>query len=345
MARRDVVVVGASAGGVEALRQLVAGLPPDFPATVLVVLHVPATGTSALPRILDRAGPLPARHAKEGDRLLHGEILVAGPDEHLIVYDGAVTLSRGPRENGHRPAVDVLFRSAAAALGPRVIAVVLSGALDDGAAGMVAVKMRGGVGICQDPAEALHDSMPAAAMQAAAVDEVVPAAIIPALLRELVLEEVPDDAPDPPRLMRVEARMADFDLDAFQEGERPGVPSDYTCPDCHGPLYEITEGGFFRFRCRVGHAWSAASLVAQQSATLQGALWMALRSLEEKATLTRRLGEQAEQHGRPLSSRAFGAETEEVLRAAGTLRDLIDQITARSPVTGHEIEASSERDN
>jgi two-component system, chemotaxis family, protein-glutamate methylesterase/glutaminase len=344
MARRDVVVVGASAGGVEALRELVAGLPADFPAAVLVVLHVPATGTSALPRILDRAGPLPARHAREGDRLRHGQILVAAPDQHLIVYDGAVTLSRGPRENGHRPAVDVLFRSAAAALGPRVVAVVLSGALDDGAAGMVAVKMRGGVGICQDPDEALHESMPTAAMQAAPVDEVVPAAKIPAVLGRLVLEHVPDEHTAPTHLMRLEARMADFDLDAI-DGDRAGPASDYTCPDCHGPLYEIVEGDFLRFRCRVGHAWSAASLVAQQSATLQGALWMALRSLEEKVTLTRRLGEQAENQGRPLSSRAFAAEADEVLRAAGTLRRLIDQITAQDTMTGHEIETRSEREN
>ncbi|WP_043499831.1 chemotaxis protein CheB [Georgenia sp. SUBG003] len=344
MARRDVVVVGASAGGVEALRQLVAGLPPDFPASVLVVLHVPATGTSALPRILDRAGPLPARHATEGDRLRHGEILVAAPDQHLILYDDAVTLSRGPRENGHRPAVDVLFRSAAAALGPRVIAVVLSGALDDGAAGMVAVKLRGGVGICQDPTEALHESMPSSAMQAAPVDHVLPATLMPALLTQLVQEEVPYAPVEAPELMRVEARMADFDLDALDD-DRPGERSDYTCPDCHGPLYEIVEGGLVRFRCRVGHAWSVASLVAQQSATLQGALWMALRSLEEKATLTRRLGRQAEDQGRPLSSRAFDAEADEVGRAVGTLRDLIDEITARPALTGQEIEATSERDS
>ncbi|PFG39079.1 two-component system chemotaxis response regulator CheB [Georgenia soli] len=346
MARRDVVVVGASAGGVEALRQLAGGLPADFPATVVVVLHVPSTGTSALPRILDRAGPLPARHAVEGDRLRHGQILVAAPDQHLIVYDDAVTLSRGPRENGHRPAVDVLFRSAAAALGPRVVAVVLSGALDDGAAGMVAVKSRGGVGICQDPGEALHESMPSAAMQAVEVDRVVPAAMIPALLSRIVLEEVTDVPTPPPDRMRNEALVAEFDLEAIDNGgDRPGMPSDYTCPDCQGPLYEIVESGLLRFRCRVGHAWSVASLAAQQTATLQGALWMALRSLEEKATLTRRLGQQAVSQGRPLTSEALGAETDDVLRAAATLRDLIDQITAHGTVTGQEGGSRREREN
>jgi two-component system, chemotaxis family, protein-glutamate methylesterase/glutaminase len=343
--RRDVVVVGASAGGVEALRQLVAGLPSDFPAAVLVVLHVPPTGTSALPRILDRAGPLPARHAREGDQLQPGQILVAAPDQHLIVYDGALTLSSGPRENGHRPAVDVLFRTAAAALGPRVIAVVLSGALDDGAAGMVAVKLRGGVGICQDPAEALHASMPSAAIQAAAVDEVAPAARIPALLSKLVLEEVPDQAPMAPELMRTEARMADFDLESMVDTDHPGRPAGYTCPDCHGPLFEIVEGDLLRFRCRVGHAWSMASLVAQQSNALQGALWTALRALEEKAALTRRLGERAEGQGHLLSSEVFSSESEEVLRAAAALRDLIEQITEQGTMTGHEIEAASERQN
>jgi two-component system chemotaxis response regulator CheB len=322
----NLVVIGASAGGVEALRTLVADLPADLPACVLVVLHVPSTGISALPTILDRAGPLPARHAVDGDPLRHGEILVAPPDHHVVVLEDAVALSRGPRENGHRPAVDVLFRSAARFHDGEVIAVVLSGALDDGAAGMVAVRQRGGVGVVQDFDDALYDSMPRAAHRAGAVEHVAPAkemsALIGALLRTLERGEGP--APGP--LMEMEAALADMDAAAMHHHDRPGDPSGFACPDCHGSLFQITEGDLTRYRCRVGHAWSPHSLIAQQSLALEGALWMALRGLEEKAALSRDLGARAERAGHELSARRFLDTAEDTLRSAELVRRLIEEI-------------------
>jgi two-component system chemotaxis response regulator CheB len=335
--KRNVVVVGASAGGVEALRELVAGLPPDFPAAVLAVLHLPANGTSALPQILARACALPVKQAENDDRLLPGRILVAAPNRHLIVYDGRVTLSNGPRENGHRPAIDVLFRTAARVLGPQVIGVVLSGALDDGTAGMVAVRLRGGIGVVQNPDEALHGSMPRSAMLTADVQHVLPVAKIPALLDELVHEEVADDDSESSELMITEAAMADLDLDAINRPERPGTPSGLSCPDCNGTLFEIEEGGLVRYRCRVGHAWSSASLVAEQASALEGALWMALRALEEKAALTGDLARRAVSAGHRLSGEAFNQDAQEAQRAAVLVRNLIDEIareTAGSPVGG-----------
>jgi len=320
--RRDLVVVGASAGGVEALVALVAGLPADFLGTVLVALHIPARGHSALAQILDRSGPLSARQAVEGEVLEPGRVVVAPPDHHLIVYDGRVTLSKGPQENGHRPAVDVLFRSAAAARGARVIAVVLSGALDDGAAGMVAVKLCGGVGICQDPRDALHPGMPRAAAQAADVDHVLPVDQMPELLTRLVADQVAatDPAPD---LMQMEVAMANLDPDAMQRPERPGTPAGLSCPDCNGAMFELHEGGLTRLRCRVGHAWSPESLVAQQSAAYETALWTALRTLEEKAALTLKLGNQAHQRGHRITAERFRMEAAEAHRSAELLRELI----------------------
>jgi two-component system, chemotaxis family, protein-glutamate methylesterase/glutaminase len=320
--RRDLVVVGASAGGVEALVTLVGGLPADFLGTVLVTLHMPARGHSALAQILDRSGPLSVGQAVEGEVLEAGRVLVAPPDRHLIVYDGRVTLSRGPHENGHRPAVDVLFRSAAAARGARVIAVVLSGALDDGAAGMVAVKLRGGIGVCQDPGDALHAGMPRAAAQAAEVDHVLPVAQMPALLARLVSDEVAGADPAS-NLMQMEVAMASLDADGMHQPERPGAPAGISCPDCNGSLFELHEGGLTRLRCRVGHAWSPESLVAQQSAAYETALWTALRTLEEKAALTLKLGNQALQRGHRITGERFRTEAAEAHRSAELLRELI----------------------
>ena len=190
---RDLVVVGASAGGVEVLRQLAAGLPADLPACVLVVLHVSPTAASVLPGILDRAGPLPATHARDGSALEHARIYVAPPDFHLVVDDSAVRLEHGPPEHGHRPAVDALFRSAASVFGERVVGVVLSGALDDGALGLAAVKAGGGVTVAQDPEDAMYPSMPRSAIIRAGADHVVTAADLAELVRRLVGAERGDD--------------------------------------------------------------------------------------------------------------------------------------------------------
>jgi two-component system chemotaxis response regulator CheB len=325
MENRDVVVIGASAGGVEALRDLMGALPVDFPAAVLVVLHLPSTGTSGLPHILGRAGSLPVRQAGSGDALVPGTVLVAPPDYHLVVVDESVTLSRGPKENGHRPAIDVLFRTAATALGSRVIGVVLSGALDDGAAGIVAVKLRGGTALVQDPAEALHPSMPRAAMAATKVDYVLPVVELADRLSELVSLKAPADPPLSD-LMLMEAAMADLDPVALNDPERPGEPSGWSCPDCHGSLFRIHEGGFVRFRCRIGHAWSPDGLVAQQSLELESALWIALRTLEEKASLTLDLARGAAERGHRLTSQQFERESEAARGSAVLVRDLITRI-------------------
>lgn len=326
MAVRDVVVVGASAGGVEALRALVAGLPGDLPATVLVVLHTPPNGGGALAGILDRSGPLSVRTAEDGEPLALGVVLVARPGLHLaLVDDGGrvrVALPAGPRENRHRPAVDVLFRSAARALGPRCVGVVLSGALDDGAAGLVALRAQGGVGVVQDPADALCAGMPAAAIEAAAPEHVVPVAALPALLDALVREDVADGAPPSP-LLDEEVASARFDLTVLGGHDHPGTPAGYSCPDCSGALWRIEDQGLLRFRCRVGHAWTAEGLLAQQSMTTDTALWMALRSLEERASLAREMAERSRTAGRGLTSQRFDERAHDHEEAAEVLRRLL----------------------
>jgi two-component system chemotaxis response regulator CheB len=324
MARRDLVVIGASAGGVEALVQLLRSLPADLPAAVLVVLHLPTGARSALPDILDRVCALPVQQAVDGVPLEPGTVRVAVPDRHLMVADDHIVLSRGARENGHRPAVDVLFRSAARAAGRRVVAVVLSGALDDGAAGMIAVRARGGIGVVQDPADAMYPSMPRHAAELGGAEHVVPVEKMSALLTELLTEDIGGQAEPPPtELMDVETAMAHLEPHALDAGDRPGVPSGFGCPSCHGALFSISEGGMERFRCRVGHAWSPDALAAEQSQALEGALWMALRGLEERAALSLRMRERAQQRGHQLSAHTFQLRHDEAQQAAAILRRLL----------------------
>jgi two-component system chemotaxis response regulator CheB len=322
--RRNVIVIGASAGGVEALRSLVAQFPLDLPAAVLVVLHVPAYGGSVLPSILNRAGPLPARHPEADEGLRECEILVAPPDHHLVVRDSNAMRTRGPRENGHRPAIDVLFRSAARAQGARVIGVVLSGVLDDGTAGLAAIAARGGVTVVQDPEDALYPGMPRNAIEHMAVDHVVPLTELGGLLVQLCKEEVPGLDEPASALMEIEADLAMMDDEAMHRDDRPGLPSGFSCPDCNGVLWEIHDRELVRYRCRVGHAWSAESLLGEQAQQLDSALWMALRGLEEKAALARAMCERARERSSPLTADRFEDQAEEAQRAARLIRTLLE---------------------
>lgn len=319
--RRDLVVVGASAGGVEALRSLVVGLPHDLPAAVLVVLHLPASGTSALASILDRSGPLPAASAQSHAVLRPGTITVAPPDHHLLVIDDHTILSRGPTESGHRPAVDALFRSAARARGQLTIGVQLSGVLDDGAAGMVAIASAGGTVVVQDPADALYPGMPEAVMRYVRPDHIATAAAIGPLVEKLTTEDVmADERPGLSDLEIAEDEMAGGgDRGAENQFDPFGELSGFACPDCDGALIALE--GTARFRCRVGHAWTAEALLDAQGGRLERALWTAYRMLEEKAAFAGRLAAMASVT--PAMERRHRLEGREAREAALVLRSLL----------------------
>lgn len=304
MATHDIVLIGASAGGVEAISAIVAGLPRDLRAAVFVVLHV-SRGRSVLPDILTRAGRLPAVHPDDGDRIQYGRIYVAPPDHHLTIEGDTVRITHGPSENGVRPAVDPLFRSAARTFGSRVIGIVATGSLDDGTAGMAAVKEAGGIAIVQDPDEAFAASMPRSVMATTTVDHVLPLIEIAPMVVALVREEA---APGPPQGgPHVEPMESDRGPEALGLGppDRPGHVSVFTCPECSGTLWEADERGILRFRCRVGHVYSAESMLAAQVDSVDRALWTALRALEERAALSRKLAERASRRNRRWVASAF----------------------------------------
>jgi two-component system chemotaxis response regulator CheB len=322
VATRDIIVIGASAGGVEGISRIVSRLPDDLPASVFVTVHFPQKGISVLPRILSRAGPLPALHAEDGEQIRRGRIYIAPPDRHLLIYRGAIRLIRGPSENGNRPAIDPMFRSAAVAYGPRVIGVVLTGNLDDGTAGLLAIKRRSGLAIVQDPDDAMFPSMPASAIANVDVDDVARLDDIPALITRRVREAVPGGAESAPESddTRENAYSA-FDMATIEKpDEHPGTPSGFGCPDCGGALWEIRDGDLVRFRCRVGHGWTSDGLIDRQDGTLEAALWSALRALEESVALSDQMAARFDRRGQPsLAQRyrdaaAVGSERAEVIR-------------------------------
>jgi two-component system, chemotaxis family, protein-glutamate methylesterase/glutaminase len=325
MAGHDIIVVGASAGGVEALVEVVSRLPVRLPAAVFIVLHIPTHIPSLLPEILSRAGPLVAHHPEDGEKIKYGHIYVAPPDYHLLVEREHVSVTHGPRENRHRPAVDPLFRSAARAYGPRVVGVVLSGALDDGTAGLLAVKRRGGVAVIQDPESALYPSMPQSALEHVEVDYCLPVSEIGPLLARLAHEPVKEEEVSPvPEDMEMETGLAEMDMESLNGEKHVGTPSAFSCPECSGVLWEIQDGELTRYRCRVGHAYSFESMVAEQSDKVEEALWAALRALEENASLSRRIINRAHQNGQERIARNFAEKLQQAEHHAAVIRQLLD---------------------
>ncbi|MBV8581464.1 MAG: chemotaxis protein CheB [Candidatus Eremiobacteraeota bacterium] len=310
--------------------RIVRDLPPTLDAAVLVVMHVSPYAESRLADILAKSGRLPATVVRERVAIRPGRLYVAGPDRHLVVVDGDVMASRAPRENRHRPSIDVLFRSAAISHRKRVIGIVLSGTLDDGTAGLRWIKRVGGTALVQDPATALFAGMPSSAIANVAVDRVLPAEQIAAEIIDLV------DGADP-----AEEKQMNADGTVDGQGAPPDPPevdpSAFVCPDCGGTLFEVGEGEMLRFRCRVGHAYSPEALHAEQERSLEEALWTAVRSLEEHADLATRLERWARGSKLSRAAERFAESARDSLEKADTVRRAV--LSARAAVD--ESEAAS----
>jgi two-component system, chemotaxis family, protein-glutamate methylesterase/glutaminase len=279
-----VIGIGASAGGVDALTKVFSQLRAEMSGAILVVLHLAPASRSLLPSILDRLTPLSVRTAEDGEPIEWGQVYVAPPDHHLLVQDGRIALTRGPKENGVRPAVDTMFRSLAATFGSKAVAVVLSGALGDGSNGALAVARAGGMVIVQDPEEAVVPSMPERALAAVGdVDHVLPASAIGELLANMT--------ETPVKMLEDRAMVAPQDPIEESRHRPEGPATGYTCPECSGALWELREGEIVRYRCRVGHSYSEDAILVEQGSAVEAALWAALEVLEERAELLRRIAD------------------------------------------------------
>ena len=287
---KDIIVIGASAGGVDALKVIVRDLRKDLPAAIFIVVHTSPDSPGFLHQILQNAGPLEATLAMDQDRIEHSKIYVAPPDFHLLLEPGIVRTARGPRENRFRPAVDPLFRSAAQVYGPRVIGVILSGGLDDGTAGLWAIKRLGGTAIVQNPNDALVDGMPSNALAYVEVDYCLPLVEIAPRLVALTTETVVERGEEAvPEEIHIEVSIAKAEQAEGAGVRKLGEPSIFTCPECHGVLLELREGNRFRYRCHTGHAYSVDSLLSDLTSTIGESLWSTVRSIQEAVILMRHM--------------------------------------------------------
>lgn len=320
------IVIGASAGGLQPLREVVAQLPADLPAPVFVVMHLPANHKSYLPEILSNTGPLPALHPQDHTRIEAGFIYVALPDHHLLIDNGFVAVKRGPKENGFRPSIDALFRSAAYTYGPGAIGVVLSGALHDGTSGLWSIKRMGGIAIVQEPDQALYPSMPRSALEYIDADHKVLSAEIGPLLARLTgdppaqQEMAGKGQPEDVRRLAIETQLAAGVNLPEKTILELGPQTQFTCPECQGTLVRIMEAGMFRFRCHTGHGFSAEALLDGLLESIGDQMWATVRGYQEASMLLEHIGRHMQENGGSAQADVFLAKAREIERQASRLQ-------------------------
>lgn len=324
--KRNIIVIGASAGGFEALKRLVADLPADLNAAIFIVWHMSPDIRGILPQVLNRQKKLMAAHAADGEEILYNRIYVAPPDHHLILEKGVVRVTRGPKENRFRPAVDPLFRSAAYIYGPRVIGIVLSGALDDGTAGLWTIKNRGGLAVVQDPSDAEVPSMPQSAMASVKIDYRLPVSEMGTLLVKLTAEPAAppkEIAMEENEKTSLEVRVAMQDNGLEQGILNIGEFTPFTCPECHGVLSSIKDGDISRYRCHTGHAFSADTLLASITENIEETLWSAIRGVEESILLLNNLGDHYAEKNNPKLAATYFKKAAEAENRAKLVRQAV----------------------
>jgi two-component system, chemotaxis family, protein-glutamate methylesterase/glutaminase len=329
VSNRDVIAIGTSAGGVEALLYIAKRLPQEFSACILVTIHLSRQARSSLDEILTHAGPLPAKFARGGEVVKKGHIYLAPPDHHLLLDNNRLLLGDGPRENNARPAIDPMLRSVAVCCGPRSIGVVLTGTLGDGASGLWALRQCGGSTVVQDPKDAAFAEMPIAALKRAGPDHVVGLAEMPRLLESLAHQ--PEGMPVVvQRNIKYEVDIAKGGQYAMDEMDNIGQRSVLACPDCGGVMWEIDEGELIRYRCHVGHTYGAELMSMALDENLRRALASAQRALEERVALAQKLQRQAIASGHRLLAETWAQKAQEFERECKLIRESVQRMERRA---------------
>jgi len=330
MPQHDIVVIGGSAGALTALKTIVELLPVPIDASIFVVLHTRAESRGVLSDILGRGTNVPVALARDGDPIVRGHIYVAPPDYHMLLTPSGVRVTHGPRENGFRPAIDPLFRTAAHAFGPRVVGVVLSGALSDGTYGLSVIKNEGGVAIVQNPEDAVIDSMPRAAIASVDVDDVLPASAIASAIERLTHQPAINGEKTMARTGDLEPQLPSEETSVAKMKAHFGEPVPLTCPDCGGTLWEIDEERVVRYQCHVGHQFAPDVLENAQGDAVDSALWSAVRALEEQAELRGRLARRATDRGLSAVSQGFEDGARDAHAQAQQIRSVLFASGARN---------------
>jgi two-component system chemotaxis response regulator CheB len=324
--QRDIVVIGASSGGVSALLELVKTLPADFPAPIFVVQHVPADSHSFLPQLMNSVSSLKAKHPEDGEPVEVGTIYVAPPDHHLLVEDDKVLVKRGPKENRFRPSIDALFRSAAYSYGSRVIGVVLTGYLDDGTSGLYCLQRLGGLAVVQNPRDAQSPAMPSNALEFVKADHVVSLAELGALLVQLTMQPAPAKS----RMTKQELDLLEVEITIAKHGNayemgiiERGEPTQFTCPDCHGVMTKLIEGKLIRFRCHTGHAYTISALLSEVTESVESMLYQSMRGLEETKMLLENLSRHFSDEKQSTIAALFQRKADQAGKQARLIHDSI----------------------
>ncbi len=323
IANRNMIVIGGSMGSFQVFKDILMQLPADLPASVFIVQHTIPTASPLLADLLGQASLLSVKPAENRIPYAPGSVYVAQPDFHLIINKTQMLLSKGPRENGTRPAIDPLFRSAAVTAGPRVIGIVLSGMLDDGCAGLSAIKQCGGICVVQDPEDAPYPDMPRNAIRNAPVDHVSPVAKMGALLNRLARSPLPDPSFTPPPDLVLESSIATNLVDTMDINDKLGGPSHLTCPECGGTLWKMKDKAMDRYRCHLGHAYSAVTLTSESNTAIDRALLASLRALEERARLYDRFADDQRRKGFEQIGNSYKEEADRARENAASIRSML----------------------